>query len=164
VHELLDDIDGAADAGLYYLALVGALTVPDMCAALAAKNGRTDETKYKAWARDHLTDGDRQDLTPAELYRFRCSMVHQGSAFYDRTAGRVMFLEPAPNGNRFRSSWIEDAHLIDLLDLCHEMTAAARRWLDDHGADARVQANLERFIRRHPAGISPYIIGAPVIG
>jgi len=87
--------DASNGAGLHYLALMGALAVPDMCAALAAKNGRTDGTKYRQWVRSHLSEADRQGLSPGDLYRFRCSILHQGSGHHrGDELERVMFVEP----------------------------------------------------------------------
>lgn len=167
--EFLNQIDAANRAGLHYLALMGALAVPDMCAALAAKNGRTDATKYRQWVRDYVTEADRQGLSPADLYRFRCSMLHQGSGRHrGDELERVMFVEPG-KGLKVSSTKMIDigggsTHVIDLVDFCDSITSAASAWLTAHAASPRVTTNLEKFIRRHPNGVAPFIVGTPVIG
>ncbi|HVM06819.1 MAG TPA: hypothetical protein VM345_00015 [Acidimicrobiales bacterium] len=167
--ELLDQIDAANASGLHYLALMGALAVPDICAALAAKNGRTDGTKYRQWVRDHIAEADRQGLSPSDLYRFRCSMLHQGSGHHHGDElERVIFVEPG-NGPKVSSTKMinvggESTHVIDLVDFCTSITSAERSWLAAHAASPRVMANLVRFIRRHPNGIPPFIVGTPVVG
>ena len=169
MRELLDQIDAANGAGLHYLALMAALAVPDMCAALAAKNGRTDGTKYRQWVRSNLSEADRQGLSPGDLYRFRCSMLHQGSGHHrGDELERVMFVEPG-TGLKVSSTKMVDigggsTHVIDLVDFCAAITAAARFWLAANAATSRIATNLEKFIKRYPNGVAPFVVGTPVIG
>lgn len=46
MEEMIRQIRAASVAGLYYLALFGALTLPDICGALAASDGKASKTKY----------------------------------------------------------------------------------------------------------------------
>ena len=49
---ITQEIERALDAGLYYLALVCTLTLPDICAALESPTGDTSGKsgeKYKKW-------------------------------------------------------------------------------------------------------------------
>lgn len=48
--------------------------------------------------------------------------------------------------------------------LIRDITTAGRAWLRSHSDDPTVERNLDRFVRRHPEGIAPYIEGLPVIG
>ncbi len=60
-------------AGLYFLALHGALTLPDICGALESDTGTASGAKYKAWLRANVP-GLASD---AELiYGLRCSLLH----------------------------------------------------------------------------------------
>jgi hypothetical protein len=53
---ILQEIDKALNAGLCYLAIAMALTVPDICAALESPNGETNGPKYKAWYNANLAN------------------------------------------------------------------------------------------------------------
>ena len=45
---ILREIEVALDAGLFYLAIVLAMTLPDICAALEADDGKSDRRKIQA--------------------------------------------------------------------------------------------------------------------
>ncbi len=72
---MIRQIRAASAAGLYYLALFGALTLPDICGALAASDGKATKSKYITWLRSNVPEeaGDA-DL----IYGLRCSLLHQG--------------------------------------------------------------------------------------
>jgi len=47
--DLLDQIKSALDAGHYYLCLYVALTLPDICGAIDAEDGKATGQTYAAW-------------------------------------------------------------------------------------------------------------------
>jgi hypothetical protein len=50
MEDFLDQIEAATQTDhLYYLALAGALAVPDICGALEAPDGEATGQRYKAW-------------------------------------------------------------------------------------------------------------------
>ena len=80
-------------AGLYFLALHGALTLPDICGALESDTGTASGAKYKAWLRANVP-GLASD---AELiYGLRCSLLLRSDLL--NTVGRKRFelLTPRP--------------------------------------------------------------------
>lgn len=163
VLELVEQARDAAKAGLHLPALFTALTLPDVCAALASGNARSNGSKYKRWLRDRGFDSDYAE----RLYGLRCSLLHQGSAMPDRQQIPIAFIEPAPG----RSS----VHLIEtevsgqvvlwlaLDTLLQELEFAVRDWLRHHEADALVQRNTAGLARRRPEGLPPHAVGLPVI-
>ena len=54
VEEMIRQIRLASTHGLYYLALLGALSLPDICGALASDNGKATGPKYKDWLRKNV--------------------------------------------------------------------------------------------------------------
>lgn len=75
--ELIAQIRQASASGLYYLALLGALTLPDICGALNSENGRASGPKYRDWLRKYIPEqADEAD----DIYGPRCSLLHQGQA------------------------------------------------------------------------------------
>lgn len=46
---------------------------------------------------------------------------------------------------------------------CERMNDAAKEWYADKKRDATVQKNLPDLLRWRPKGLSPYIVGIPLI-
>src|SRR4029077_3839387 len=91
---ILQEIEKAIDAKLYYLAIVLAVTLPDICAALESADGRTRPERYKAWYRANLAS-KFSFLTEDDCYSLRCGVVHQGQfGFVNSQYDRVAFLMP----------------------------------------------------------------------
>ena len=47
--EFIRQVESSLDHGLYYVALMSALTIPDMAAALESSDGTTNGEKYQKW-------------------------------------------------------------------------------------------------------------------
>lgn len=186
--DLVDQIENGTKAGFYFLSLSGALTIPDICGAIASPDGCAKGKRYadwfETWVRpvhhqndypsgqfpNHLSDRDRADLHPLTgwaCYDFRCKMLHQArldGIDQDLPYHRVLFLEP--NAIHFRSHYdtLNDALCIDVEFFCSEMAQGYRRWKRATAGEGVVQQNLERTVRRFPDGIPPYHRGSPIIG
>lgn len=91
--ELIHQTRSALAAGLYYLALLGALALPDICGALASDNGKASGSKYKGWLRDNVPEqASNADL----IWGLRCSLWHQGSAASHKGSMPIAFMFPSP--------------------------------------------------------------------
>ena len=82
LENLSNEIDRAIGAGLYHLALVAALTIPDICCALAHEQGRTRGDRYEAWFDKYMKVSDAEmmpvpALTGKDCYRMRCGLSHE---------------------------------------------------------------------------------------
>lgn len=162
--DFLDEVDAAAGAGLYYMALAGALVVPDMCAALASSNGRTTGARYMRWFEDNFPSEYEEYLSAEDCYGFRCSFLHQGNSYAHKTNLRILFFEP---GNAFsmHRCKMDDTHLmIDIRLFSKDMTNSARTWAGRQAGTQPFDTNLKKFIKRNENGVPPFIVGAPVIG
>ena len=174
MHDLLDQIDAASAAHLYYVALCTALAVPDIAGALQSPTGLANGQNYASWFDSNV--GSRyvvrgtQSLTGQDCYYFRCSMLHQGTAqLQNSKAGisRILFLEPGGGlilHNGVMSTGGVVALCIDVTTFCQDVTDCARTWLNAVQSTALFQQNFAKCVARHPQGLSPFIIGAPVIG
>jgi hypothetical protein len=159
---ILAEIEKALDAGLYYLAVMLAVAIPDICGALESKDGRSGPVQYKAWYDAHLANRI-YDLTADDCYSLRCGVVHQGKfglagAQYDR----AIFLLPQSK-NKMVACQIGDAYVYSVEHFCKEVIVAVRTWFAAKQNDANVIANMPRLVRVHPNGLAPYIVGEPVI-
>lgn len=59
---------------------------------------------------------------------------------------------------------MNDALCIDLQVFCREVIAGVRAWLAQVENAEPFKSNYEKFVRRYPDGLKPYIAGVPVIG
>ncbi len=159
-------IERAVQANLYYLALGTTLIVPDVCAALAAKSGKSNSRRYSNWFNQEMGAEYGQCLSGRDCWELRCKYLHQGRARHGgKQHKRLIFLEPKPGPrNIIHKSIFNDALVLDVPIFCNDMVVAARQWLAANEGNRCVQANLAASIKRHPYGLAPYITGIPVIG
>ena len=153
---LADQMRAAGAGGQYFAALLIALTLPDMCGALASENGRASRSKYRAWlvANLHVSDDHAQSI-----YDFRCSPLHQGSAHPQSGRGSVTaFIEPTPSSpqlhnlttdvNGERVGWMSVPMFVE------DIAVAVDRWFARYGDTSTVQRNLGRFVKASSGGIA----------
>jgi hypothetical protein len=181
---LLNQIEQSLNSGFYYLSLMTALSIPDIAGALDSANGEASGQKYADWFEKHVRPrfienvrkslpqeiADRipaieNPLTGEACYRFRCSLLHQGSSQHPRSPfSRIIFIEPGATTNVIHYGTMSGALCIDLRLFCHEVIAGARLWLDTVEGSEPFNSNYGKFARRHPNGLPPYISGVPVVG
>jgi len=181
---ILEQIDQALNSRSYYLALFASLAIPDIAGALEAPDGQANRERYKnwyeKWARPRLKEqvkaqlaqrGVNYDpqvenpLTGDACYRFRCSLLHQGSTQHPKSPySRIIFIEPGASTNVIHYGVMNDALCIDVPSFCRELIAGAKLWLQSVEGTEPYEGNNNRFVRRYDNGLSPYIVGLPVIG
>ena len=163
--DIIQQVRVANRAGLYYVALFSALTLPDICAAVESDNGEASKAKFIDWFDNHVAPRYNGFLDGEACYYFRCSMLHQGSTQHPRGRySRIIFLEPGNNVMVFHNNIMNGALNIDVRIFCEDICAAVERWWLAASTQPAFQANLSRFVTRHPGGLAPYIVGVPVIG
>jgi hypothetical protein len=165
MQDVIQQVRTSNEAGLYYVALFSALALPDICAALESDNGQASKDKYVSWFNTHVASRYNGFLDGETCYYFRCSMLHQGSTQHPRGQySRIIFVEPGQSGIVLHNNIMNDALNIDVHIFCEDLCAAAESWWRTESSDLNVQTNLQRFVTRHPDGLTPYISGVPVIG
>ncbi len=172
MRDLLHQIEAGLDANLYYLSLYVGLTIPDICGALDSKNGRAHGDKYKKWFNQYVahryrdSDSNKQLLTAEDCYFFRCSLLHQGSTQHlQSTYERIIFIEPEipRRGVTLHMNVFDNALNIDVDLFCRDIITGAENWLGKVEHTNQFKDNYDRFMRRYPTGLPPYIDGVPVI-
>jgi hypothetical protein len=160
---LSKQIEKALDAQFYYLAVVCALTLPDICSALESEDGTSTSTKYMAWCDTWFLDS-YPNLTSTDLWSLRCGVVHEGKLGHPKMQySRVIFTFPIPSGNVFHNNILNGALNLDARIFCQDMINSVSCWYSQKKDDIYVKANLPRMIRLYPDGLPPYIVGVPVI-
>lgn len=161
--ELLNEIEHAARARLYYLALLGTFVVPDTCAAAENANGETNRTLYIAWF-DRWISLDEAGMDGGDAYRLRCSILHQSRLQHKALELPFVFQEPetlaraaTPTSVQVHGLVLEgSSHQGESLDAVYlsaplfidTVVGGARRWLEAKGATEPVATNLDKTIRR----------------
>ena len=169
MRSLLEQIERSLDQNLYYLALFAVLSLPDICGAVGSDNGEAERSKYIRWFNDYIKDKyisqNQAFLSGENCYYFRCSILHQGTSQHPKSDySRILFLEPGASSNVFHCNIINNALNIDVSIFCKDIVEGVRAWLDEVEGTTRFDSNMAKFISRHPDGLSPYIVGVPVIG
>jgi hypothetical protein len=165
---VLDDIQRAIDARLYYPALLAALTLPEICAALSLDKSVFIKQKHYADFVDKYTTPKELGLDGVDCYRLRGGVVHRASMAGHPDFGptHVIFTIPEtglPIHALFLEHGEKTAAVFDLVTFCVAMVSAARRWYEDHKDDPKVAENMKNLIRFCPRGLHPFLVGAPIV-
>jgi len=165
MREFLAQIRRGLNANLYYLSLFSALAIPDICGAMSSEDGIATSKKYKAWFGKYVTPKYKNFLNGDDCYYFRCSLLHQGSSQHENSSyERVLFVEPSTTTNIvLHCNVINDALNIDVKIFCSDLVGAAEKWLEENENTDLYKKNHDKFMRRYPDGLSPYVVGVPVI-
>ncbi len=161
MNELIAQIRLASAQGLHYLALMGALALPDICGALASANGKASGPKYKAWLKAYVPE---QAADADSIYGLRCSLLHQGQTMPH--GGTFPIACTFPPGGLHNLSTVVNGEQVGWLAIdmfVAEVTTGAERWLAQFGTSNTVVRNLEKFARYRPEGLPPHVTGRPVI-
>ena len=162
--DFLAQIEKGLDENLYFLSLFSALAIPDLCGAMGSKNGLATKEKYTAWFDKCVAQKYNGFLSGNNCYYFRCSLLHQGSSQHPNNSyERVLFVEPSATTNVFHNNIMNGALNIDVRIFCSDMIAGAKEWLEENKETDLFKKNYDKFMRRYPNGLSPYIVGVPVI-
>ncbi|MFQ5863201.1 MAG: hypothetical protein ACE5IC_08800, partial [Candidatus Brocadiales bacterium] len=94
--DFLYQIQKGLDSNLYFLSLLAALVLPDICGAISSEDGQAKPEKYKAWFDKYVAPKYNNFLNGNDCYYFRCSLLHQGSSQHSKSNyKRVLFVEPS---------------------------------------------------------------------
>lgn len=164
MRDFLTQIKKGLDENLYLLSLFSALAIPDICGAMGSENGEARPKKYKAWFDKYVTPKYNNFLNGEDCYYFRCSLLHQGSSQHGKSNyKRVLFVETSITTNTFHNNIMNDALNIDVKIFCSDLISGAEKWLEENESTDLYKKNYDKFMRRYPNGLPPYIVGVPVI-
>jgi len=164
MRDFLAQIKRGLDQNLYFLSLFSALAIPDICGAMGSENGEASAEKYKAWFDKYVSPKYNNFINGEDCYYFRCSLLHQGSSQHKKSNyKRVLFVEPTATTNIFHNNIMNDALNIDVRIFCDDLISGAGKWLKENENTDLYKKNYDKFMRRYPDGLPPYIVGVPVI-
>jgi hypothetical protein len=165
IRELLQQIEVALEARLFYLALYISLTLPDICGAIDSNSGLATGKAYKDWFKTYLGTKFLPKLSAEDCYYFRCSLLHQGTSYHPHSShDRIIFIEPDANPGTIHLCGFNGALTIEVRLFCLDVVDGVRNWLDQVDGTDLFQTNYDKFFRRYPQGLPPYVVGVPVYG
>src|SRR5262249_49014185 len=153
---------------LHYLAVMSALTLPDICSALENPDGRAHHSRYESWWETWKSSD--YHFTGEELYMLRCGMLHQGrSGHSDLQYDRIVFMirpgfHLCLSINTDKTGREEMVLQLDANIFCRDMIASVRSWYETKKDDANVKKWLPFVLTFRPQGLPPHFVGMPVIG
>ena len=159
VNRIIKEVKLALDNECYIVALMGALTLPDICGKSAYPNLEVGE-RYKNWCDKYVypktqpTDEDAPIfdcgityLSGKIIYSLRCNMLHQGSADIDGAKCEVedfeLLIQPKNEFNIYADSfgaiWSCDdfehreRHVsLHIRNICKDLCNAAELYYQNH--------------------------------
>ncbi len=181
---ILNEVERAIEAKLYYLAIAVALSLPDICSCLECDPSKpiwATSEKYITWCKTNLS-GQFRNLDGTDLFRIRGGILHQGHFDHPKSKfDRIVFLGPesafkahdviatiAP-GITFSGVTVEELRIVgdvlqlDVLRFCRSIMDGARRWSVAKKSDPFVQENLPNLVRYRPNGLPPFSVGVPTV-
>lgn len=145
----------------YYSALFLTLTLPSICGALESTNGKDTGDKYKKWYKQNIKG---LYLTHEDCYYLRCSLLHQGTTTHKLSGfSKIVFTFPVKSKTIFHNNIFNDALNLDIEIFCNLIVDSVDAWLRQAAQTDNYKRNSANLMRLYPGGLSPFIIGHPVI-
>ena len=162
------EIEQALAARLYYLAIASTVSLPDICATLEGKSPVYWKT-YKTWFQDNASPYFRH-FGADECYELRCGVVHNARFMGGKEKlsrfRKIIFTPPEAKVRIHDAPSTINGETILNMDagmFCNSMIDAARRWEMSNIGNSIVAENMEHVVRLRPNGLSPHVVGIPVI-
>lgn len=166
LESVLDEIERALAARLYYAATAVALTLPEICESLAHPKGSLkgeSYVRYKAWY-DAYVAAKIPELTGEDCYSLRCGVLHQGRLGRPGMDYARIIFTSRDQGFFMHRNIFNDALNLDVATFCQDMISGARSWYKVHKNDEKVVEHMPLLFRWRQEGMLPYISGMPVLG
>jgi hypothetical protein len=162
LYALFDEIKRAVDAGLNFLAISATVSIPDICAALADKEGKTSKSKYLKWCQDHIKNNQYYDDAFKDLYSLRCNLLHEGRT--NSVTGRFNRFIFVPKNPQIsvNAARINDASFQSVGSFCDHICLSAYNWLEVNKNTGYVLENSKKLVQ-YRTRLLPYVEGIPIL-
>lgn len=164
----LKEIETALNAELYTIALISALSLPDICACLESPTPNDISkvgSRYKRWYNKYAKE--KCSLSAENCYKYRCSMVHNvNSTLHKSPHEKVAFFLPGTSPAKFINTSVdltymapcgqavnEKALLIELPEFINGMIESVREWLKEMQDNKNFINNYKSFFQIRPISV-----------
>lgn len=124
------DMEICRSAKAYWALLHVTVCLPDICAALQSKDGKTKGNLYIDWCEEFLPN---PKLSGEERYEMRCKVLHEGRAGIGqgKRYDGFSFAQPPALGQVVHECVDGNALIVDIVALAEETRKGVMRWLKD---------------------------------
>ena len=143
VDQIIEEINKALDNDCYLVALMTALTLPDICGAVEYPK-ESEGSRYKKWYAEYIgqyeTDGEDKNMPYASadvIYDLRCFMVHNGNPTVDLKKRDLKSFElwitkdmTSGGGASYCESTGERTLELGIRNICFKLCALAKYYYD----------------------------------
>jgi hypothetical protein len=158
MEQLTAEIRSALEIGAYTLALHGALAAIDICGGLPT-TGRTDRgARFRDWFEDNLPEY-AETISAKDVWAMRCGVLHQGRIDSKDFEAILFTLEVVGMHNVVMGN----ALMLHLPQFVGDIADAVDRWWRANRDVEPVKTNRVDMMRIRPAGMRPYLDGAPLM-
>lgn len=170
----LDELQATLDCGIWSPAVLGLLVIPDACGAIEfplLKNGDRYKKWYDKYVRACSYSNFRFD--GEVLWKLRNGMMHETSLNLSAYGyDRVMFTTPNRNNNIIHMCLTannggvsESALTVYLPQFFADLRQATEQWLSEieNDIDPDRRDRLGKLVQLRPFGLSPHILGLPLV-
>lgn len=164
VVNLINDIQKAMDASAYCIALMGALTLPDICSAMECPDGLSSAERYENWFNIRVARHYPGELNGKQCYAYWCRMFHPSAARAEERQGAERHAFVVPGSTEINT--VFRANRVVYLDLgvfCRQVGDAANSWLKAVKWTEPFETNCARILTIHPMGIPGSVVRWPMI-
>ena len=96
IQAIIDEVNKALDHQYFTLALMAALTLPDICGKAEYQDSKPGKQRYIDWYDKYIPHGlspfwdeergkNLPELSGEIVYLLRCSMLHEGTINFEKT-------------------------------------------------------------------------------
>lgn len=145
IYKIIDEINKCLDNECYIVALMTALTLPDICGAIEFPND-LEGARYKKWYAEHIgayesypRDKNMPYPSADVIYNLRCSMVHNGNpsvncAKTNLTSFELWITKDMSSGGSasYCSETGERSLELGIRNICFKICALAKSYYDQN--------------------------------
>jgi len=140
---------------LYYLTLIGTLSLIDICGAINSRDGESSKNNFIEWFNNYLSNYSENDnatsLYAEECYKLRCRLLHQGVARFDTDdfgvkLGSVVFMIN-PRGVSVHKCNFNGFYYLDIETFMNDVISGVYKNIQEKKDDPIFNANKEKMIK-----------------
>lgn len=159
VIELVNSIRTSLIQQNWYAALVVALTLPDICAKVDGRFGKTASARYPAWYERYVEVRNKPDklseydfFSPKDFYALRCAFLHEGDMGIELQRSREFinafsFHLSADMRWGISNTETEATIHLNLIQFCEDICNGAEAWVSETEEDDEISIALSKLPR-----------------
>lgn len=156
------------DNEFYNSALIIASIVPDVCSGISSSTGKTNNILYKNWAKKYFIKYYPDFFSEDELYRLRCSLLHQGKTSHEGSKySGLRFVLPSNiklyNIKQINKTTRKEYFVTDIREFCLNMILAYEEWRKESMDTPNYKRNIQNIINIYSSTLGIFSGGITIM-